>query len=157
MSTHNFQRPAWPEWTLRIAAIYNLVWGATAIIAPLWMLERLGMNPLPNYPEFWQCIGMIVGVYGVGYWIAASDSVRFWPIVLVGLLGKILGPVGFLQAILAGRLPLSLGWTILTNDLIWWVPFGIILWNAARAGELARWTGSGRDVFRKPLKKSAGV
>jgi hypothetical protein len=95
--------------------------------------------------------------YGVGYWIAASDPVRFWPLVLVGLLGKILGPIGFLQAIVAGRLPLSLGWTILTNDLIWWVPFGIILWNAAQAGELARWTGSNRDVLRKPLTKSAGI
>jgi hypothetical protein len=157
MSMNNSQRPAWPEWTLRIAALYNLVWGATAIIAPLWMLERLGMNPLPNYPEFWQCIGMIVGVYGVGYWIAASDPVRFWPLVLVGLLGKILGPIGFLQAILAGRLPLSLGWTILTNDLVWWVPFGIMLRNAARAGELARWTGSGRGALGEPLKKSAGV
>jgi hypothetical protein len=32
----------------------------------------------------------------------------------------------------SGRLPAALGWTILTNDLIWWVPFAMILWQAAR-------------------------
>lgn len=44
-----------------------------------------------NYPEIWQCVGMIVGVivgvYGIGYLVAASDPRRHWPIVLVGLLG----------------------------------------------------------------------
>jgi hypothetical protein len=75
---------------------------------------------------------MIVGVYGVGYAIAARDPVRHWPIVLVGLLGKVLGPIGFLDAALGGRLPWTFGWTIVTNDLVWWIPFGAILWQAAR-------------------------
>jgi hypothetical protein len=73
---------------------------------------------------------MIVGVYGVGYGIAARDPFRHWPIVLVGLLGKIFGPIGFIGAVTSGRFPLAMGWTILTNDLIWWVPFAGILWSA---------------------------
>jgi peroxiredoxin len=80
---------------------------------------------------------MIVGVYGVGYLIAAGDHRRHWPIVLVGLLGKILGPIGFAWSLADGSFPPSLGLTILTNDLIWWVPFAMILWDAARSrGEL---------------------
>jgi small multidrug resistance pump len=43
---------------------------------------------------------------------------RHWPIVLVGLLGKVLGPIGFLDAALRSALPGAVGWTILTNDLI---------------------------------------
>jgi len=122
--------PKWHRTWLKAAAVYNLVWGAVAIAFPMLLFKLVGMDPLPNYPELWQCIGMIVGVYGIGYWIAASDPVRHWPIVLVGLLGKIFGPIGFVQAVLADRFPLAMGLTILTNDLIWWVPFSLILLNA---------------------------
>lgn len=70
---------------------------------------------------------MIVGVYGIGYWVAASDPQRHWPIVLVGFLGKIFGPIGFLDAYMAGVFNLKFGLTIITNDLIWWIPFYLIL------------------------------
>jgi hypothetical protein len=76
---------------------------------------------------------MIVGVYGVGYLAAASDHRRHWPIVLVGLLGKVLGPLGFGVALIRGELPAAFGVTILTNDLIWWIPFALMLRDAARA------------------------
>jgi hypothetical protein len=108
------------------AGIYNLVWGTFVVLFPLVPFRWAEMEP-PNYPELWQCIGMIVGVYGVGYLIAAADPYRHWPIVLVGLLGKLFGPIGFLDAALRGRLPWHAGVTLLTNDLIWWVPFTLIL------------------------------
>jgi hypothetical protein len=88
--------------------------------------------PPPNYPALWQCIGMMVGVFGVGYAIAATDPVRYWPLVLVGLLGKICGPIGFVIAALAGEFPWVAGWTILTNDVAWWLPFVLILRHAHR-------------------------
>jgi hypothetical protein len=121
---------------LRAAAIYNLAWGAAVVLFPLAPFRWAGMD-LPNYPELWQCIGMIVGVYGVGYWIAASDPRRHWPIVLVGLLGKILGPIGFVSAAARGTLPWVAGWTIVTNDLIWWLPFiGILVWVQQQPGSV---------------------
>ncbi len=124
--------PGWHRSVLRWAAVYNIVWGTVAILFPMWLFQLVGLDPLPNYPELWQCIGMIVGVYGVGYWIAGNDPVRHWPIVLVGLLGKIFGPIGFAQAVFNGRFPAAMGVTILTNDLIWWIPFSLILLNARR-------------------------
>jgi hypothetical protein len=78
---------------------------------------------------------MIVGVYGVAYIIAARDPVRYWPIVFAGLLGKLLGPVGFLYSALQGRLPWVAGLIILTNDIVWWIPFGLVLANAYRKSE----------------------
>jgi peroxiredoxin len=120
--------PAWMTWVLKAAAIYNLAWGTLVVLFPQVPFRWAGM-PEPNYPQLWQCIGMIVGVYGIGYWIAAADPRRHWPIVLVGLLGKIFGPIGFLVSALNGSLPWIAGATILTNDLIWWLPFaGILLW-----------------------------
>jgi hypothetical protein len=116
---------------LTAAALYNMAWGAFVVLFPREPFRWAGMRE-PNYPQLWQCIGMIVGVYGIGYALAARDPMRHWPIVLVGLLGKVFGPIGFLQAALDGDLPWVAGWTILTNDLIWWVPFAAILWRKYR-------------------------
>jgi len=118
-------------YVLVAAGIYNIAWGLATIAFPSALFQIVGMA-LPQYPQLWQCVGMIVGVYGVGYLIAASDPVKHWPITLVGLLGKILGPLGFVQAVYTGALPLAFGATLLTNDLIWWAPFAAILYKAFR-------------------------
>jgi small multidrug resistance pump len=112
--------------TLKLAGIYNIIWGALVVLFPLKFFELFGMEA-PNYPELWQCIGMIVGVYGVGYWIAASDPLTHFPIVLVGFLGKIFGPIGFAGGLISNRFPPSFGINIIFNDLIWWIPFFLIL------------------------------
>lgn len=127
--------PSSPPWMFRVlmfAAVYNIAWGIFAVFFPRLPFEWVGM-PIPNYLSLWQCIGMIVGVYGVGYAIAAYDPVRHWPIVLVGLLGKIFGPIGFLYTAANGELPWISGLTILTNDVSWWIPFALILRHAFRA------------------------
>jgi peroxiredoxin len=121
----------WAKPVLIAAGIYNLLWGAVVIFAPNLFFDIAGMEPM-RYPQIWQCVGMIVGVYGIGYIIASGDSRRHWPIVLVGLVGKVLGPIGFAIEISKGTFSPVFGLTILTNDLIWWVPFGMILWDAAR-------------------------
>jgi small multidrug resistance pump len=111
---------------LKTAAIYNLIWGGFIIFFPNALFDFAGL-PRMNYPGVWQCVGMIVGVYGIGYWVAASDPIRHWPIVLVGFIGKILGPIGFIQSLYLGVFNLKFGLTIITNDLIWWIPFFLIL------------------------------
>ncbi|MFM7037845.1 MAG: alkyl hydroperoxide reductase [Planctomycetaceae bacterium] len=145
--------PHWARRTLLAAAVYNLAWGTFVILFPVLPFTWLGIAA-PNYPGLWQCIGMIVGVYGIGYGIAAGNPVRHWPIVLVGLLGKIFGPIGFLNAAMNGEFPWSAGWTILTNDLIWWGPFAAILVHAWRQdpdsfpGFLQRSRTASRDAGR---------
>jgi hypothetical protein len=108
-----------------------VLWGSLVVLAPLAPFRWAGMEP-PRYPEIWQCLGMVIGVYGIGYACAARDPARHWPIVLVGLLGKVFGPLGFLYAAVRGVLPWRFGWTIVTNDLIWWVPFALMLRHAYR-------------------------
>lgn len=129
--------PAWARRWLRAAAMYNLAWGIFAIAFPNALFDLAGMERL-NHPQIWQCVGMIVGVYGVGYWIAAGDPRTHWPIVLVGLLGKILGPIGFASALVRGVFPPLFGLTIVTNDLVWWVPFILILFDARRHAKRGR-------------------
>ena len=121
--------PEKPLRTLQLAALYNLLWGTVVVLFPEHSFQWAGFDEPARYPQLWQCIGMIVGVYGIGYGIAAYDYVRHWPIVLVGLLGKIFGPIGFLQAAIAGDLPWTMFRCTLFNDLIWWIPFSLILWR----------------------------
>jgi small multidrug resistance pump len=88
----------WMKPVLLAAGVYNILWGGFVLLFPLAMFRWFGMAA-PNYPQLWQCVGMIVGVYGVGYIAAARDPLRHWPIVLVGFLGKVFGPIGFVQAV----------------------------------------------------------
>jgi len=134
-ATPSERAPGWMRAWLVAAGFYNLAWCVVVVLAPVWSLRLLGVEASDQrlWPQFWGCIGMIVGVYGVGYLIASRDPLRHWPIVLVGLLGKVLGPIGFVDAAWRGHLPWSMGYTLLTNDLLWWAPFTMILWHAARA------------------------
>jgi small multidrug resistance pump len=132
--------PAWMRYALYLAALYNLAWGAAVVLFPAWTFRVGGLYTPAHEPvdpalyrHLWRCIGMIVGVYGVGYAIAATDPVRHWPIVLVGLLGKLLGPIGAIDGVRRGELPASMLWTNVTNDFIWLVPFALILRHAYRA------------------------
>lgn len=143
----------WMKPVLRAAGIYNLCWGTWVILFPLASMKVCGYPNPPTYPEFWQCIGMIVGVYGIGYWIAASDPYRHWPIVLVGFLGKVLGPIGFLYGWTIGRLPLTAGIVNITNDLIWWGPFAVILWRALRFEQIRRTTGESPVDFDQAIRE----
>ncbi len=156
---NEFYKPRpWMKYVLWVAGVYNLLWGGLAILAPASMLDWLGVTTDTVAIAFWQCIGMIVGVYGVGYLIAAKAPYLHWPLTLVGLLGKVLGPLGFLSAISSGTLPSSMFWTIVTNDLIWWAPFAAILWGAVRyshATDSAHETPEADDPLRE-LRTNTG-
>jgi ligand-binding SRPBCC domain-containing protein len=132
-ASHESPSPAWASRWLVAAGVYNLLWGTLTIAFPHLLFDLSGIERI-NYPEIWQCVGMIVGVYGIGYLAAADDPRTHWPIVLVGFLGKVFGPVGFAYALAQGTFPPLFGVTILTNDLLWWIPFAWILRDAARHG-----------------------
>ena len=127
--------PRWMSLILKFAGVYNILWGISVIFLPNLFFNLTGMD-IPRYPMIWQCVGMIVGVYGVGYWVAARDPLRHWPITLVGFLGKVFGPIGFAYYLVQGAFPLTFGLTIMTNDLLWWIPFGLILKMAWDKGEM---------------------
>ena len=120
------------------AAAYNLLWGVLNILFPQLLFQIIGMPP-PTYLPLWQVVAMFVLVYAPAYWWAGRFPERHAHLILIGLLGKVLGPVGFAWSYLTGQLPGAFGWTILTNDLIWWPAFALYLWAAAsQRGGFAR-------------------
>ncbi|WP_421765031.1 alkyl hydroperoxide reductase [Ekhidna sp.] len=127
----------WMPLALKTAAIYNLIWGAWVVLFPNHFFELVNMEP-PTHTMIWQGMGMVIGVYGLGYWWAAQDPATHWPIVAVGLLGKIFGPLGFVMNYLSGKVPFGFFYTLITNDFIWWIPFFLIL-RKANEQQKIRW------------------
>ena len=121
--------------TLKIAGIYNIVWGIWVVLFPSQFFLLTGME-VPNQLMIWQGMGMVIGVYGLGYWWSSSDPLIHWPIVAVGLLGKVFGPIGFFINYFSGQVPFSFFYTLITNDFIWWVPFFLILRESNVRGHL---------------------
>src|SRR5438067_9699011 len=80
---------------LTLAAIYNIAFGLWACLWPRAFFNILEM-PQPNYPGLWQCLGMVVGLYGVLYAHAARALDQAKLVIAIGLAGKLLGPIGLL-------------------------------------------------------------
>jgi hypothetical protein len=105
-----------------IAGGYNVLWGLYAVVDPQWLFRVAGMPP-SNTPQIFACLGMVLGLYGVVYFEIARRPEEGWLTAAVALAGKVLGPAGLCYLILTGVWPWQTVILIVTNDLIWWVPF----------------------------------
>ncbi|YCM44508.1 hypothetical protein V2O64_00555 [Verrucomicrobiaceae bacterium 227] len=73
---------------------------------------------------------MVIGLYGILYLEVARRPEHGWLLAAVGLIGKILGPIGLVILIAQGTWPPSTLVMCVTNDFIWWIPFAIYLKDA---------------------------
>lgn len=119
------------------AAIYNVAFGLWTAVWPRSFFALLEIAP-PNYPGIWQCLGMVVGLYGVLYAHAARRLDLARPIIAVGLAGKILGPIGWVGLVQSGQWPARTLTLLAFNDLVWWLPFALFLLEGTRWGERLR-------------------
>lgn len=124
--------------TFALAGAYNLAWGAYSALDPQWLFRYAGMAPM-NHPEIFACLAMVIGIYGFLYWQVARDPEHGAPIAAIGLLGKILGPIGLAQLIASGAWPMKSIVLCVTNDFIWWIPFSWYLldWRASSSASRA--------------------
>lgn len=111
---------------LKAAAYYSILWGFIITMIPKVILHVFNVDSL-QVIEFWQFFGVIVGVSGIGYYVASYDSGKHWPIVLVGFLGNLMGTFVFTKALVTGHLPLGFSITLLISTAIWILPFYYIL------------------------------
>ena len=74
-------------------------------------------------------IGMLVGVYGYGYWVVSKYPRQYPQLALLGLAGKVLGPIGWAYHVFLHDIPAKTLLVNVFNDLIW-IPFFIwyLLW-----------------------------
>jgi peroxiredoxin len=117
---------------LAIAGLYHLTWASLMILWPREIFLSAGARPFES-TVLVQAIGAFVGLFGLGYLLAAVDPYRQWALVLLGLLSKILGFAGTTWLVLTGFWPNAMLWGATANDLIWIPVFGGILYGAYEA------------------------
>src|SRR5262245_16087863 len=120
-----------------LAALYNLSFGLWTGLAPYAFFNLLQLRR-PLYPSIWSCLGMVVGTYGLAYAYAALRLERAWPLIAIGLVGKVLGPIGWVLTVRSGEWPVRTFSLVLFNDIVWWLPFTLFLLDGTRFGERLR-------------------
>ena len=105
-----------------VAALYNAAWGAAVIVFPASLSRLAGLEGAAVIPLV-QVIGMMVGVFAIGYYLLAREPLRYAGLIWIALAGKTLGPAGFVYYAIAGLLPWRFGWICVFNDIIWWPVF----------------------------------
>jgi len=122
-------RRTFHRWLFVLAGLYNISWGLYSVYDPQWLFRFSGL-PLLNHPQIFACLAMVVGLYGIIYFEVARVPEHGFLLAAVGLIGKVLGPIGLAQLIWSGAWPLKTIVLCLTNDLIWWIPFSVYLVDA---------------------------
>lgn len=122
----------WMGRILFAAGAYHLLFAMWSAIWPFHCFDWLGLDR-PNHPIIWRGVGLLAGVLGIGFLIAARDPIQHWLLVLIGFVKSLLVVVGGGMAIFHGDLPPVTFWLLLVDDLIWLPPFAAILWACLQA------------------------
>jgi hypothetical protein len=69
------------------AAVYNVAWGLVVLTFPQALLHLADIHDRRAAPLV-GVIGMLVGVYGYGYYLLARNPLRYAPFIWIGLAGR---------------------------------------------------------------------
>jgi small multidrug resistance pump len=117
---------AWMFYLLVFAGCYNLLVALTLVVFYHEALKTLKL-PKPELMLFVQLVGVLVGLFGVGYLIVARRPVENRNVLLLGFLSKALGTILGLYYAVRGQVPLSFVALLFFSDIIYLPPFAIIL------------------------------
>ena len=141
------QIPRWQRVALLVASLQCLIWGIFILSLPERSSLAYGFDKVPAAFFLWQGTGLVIFLFGVGYGIAATNPRQHWAVILIGLMAKFLGPIGMLWSVLQGQVSRQVLYLIPLNDVVWWLPFTLILVAAFR--NRAEADSSARDQVSK--------
>lgn len=118
----------WMRGVLLLAGFYNLGWGFFIYNFPDSFYQWVTLSDKTALPVItWQGLGVLV--FGVVYIITAVYPIKLWFLLVIGLLSKLAGALWFFLFIMEGVINKKFLFHIIMNDLIWVIPFGVILWR----------------------------
>lgn len=116
----------WMKCLLWFVGGYNLLAGVGMLCLYHEGYQLLGMEkPTVNLPV--QLVGVLVGLFGVGYWLVAANPVENRNILMLGFWSKALGSVLGIYYVLAGKLPWFFLAILLVSDIGYLPPFAVII------------------------------
>lgn len=122
----------WMRIALVLAGAYHILFAFWTNMWPFHGFDLCGIDR-PNHPMLWRTLGLISGMLGLAFLIAARDPIRYWLISLFGLLKSAIAAFIVSSAIFGGKLPASTGFLLTIDDLVWLPVFAYILWSSLRA------------------------
>jgi hypothetical protein len=90
-------------------------------------LQPAGRREKPQLNLPIQLVGILVGLFGLGYWMVASDPFANRNILLLGFWSKALGSLLGIYYVGAGKLPPLFLAVLLVSDIGYLPPFYVIL------------------------------
>ncbi|MCA9065826.1 MAG: hypothetical protein KDA96_22315 [Planctomycetaceae bacterium] len=127
----------WHRLVLSAASLHSAFWGVFILGLPEKSSLVYGFDKPPTDLFLWQGTGLLILLLGMGYAIASRNPVQHWAVILIGLIAKVLGPIGMCQSVLEGKVPARVLILLPVNDVLWWIPFALIL-NHARTSSMTR-------------------
>jgi hypothetical protein len=107
-------------------AVYNVLAGLSMLVFYHEAYKMMGIDQ-PDVKMPLQLVGILVGLFGVGYWITASNPVENRNVLMLGFWSKLLGSCLSGYYVARGKLPAEFMIIVFFADIIYLVPFYIIL------------------------------
>lgn len=116
----------WMRRLLWFVGGYNLLAGIAMIGLYHEGYKLLGVEkPHLNLPV--QLVGILVGLFGVGYWLVAANPIENRNVLMLGFWSKALGSLFGVYYVVVGKLPLFFLAVLFVSDIAYLPPFAIIL------------------------------
>lgn len=116
----------WMRWLLRFVGCYNLLAGLTMLVFYHESFKFLGV-PKPNLMLPVQLVGILVGLFGVGYLIVANNPVENRNLLMLGFWSKALGSALGIGYVALGKLPPVFLAILFFADIVYLPPFLVIM------------------------------
>jgi CDP-diglyceride synthetase len=127
----------WMKFVLRFVAVYNVCAGVHMVVGYHETYQMIGMpKPEVHFPI--QLVGILVALFGVGYYLVAKNPIENRTVLLLGFWSKFLGSCLGTYYVARGILPLRFVAVFLFSDVIYLPPFYLILQRLNRLAAEAK-------------------
>jgi len=126
MPAPNSPLQPWMKLVLRLAGVWNLLAAVGMIVFHHEGYRMLGL-PKPAIILPVQVMGILVGLFGVGYLLVAHSPIENRNILTLGFCSKAIASAFAAWYIVVGKLPWTFAPLLIVGDIIWLPPFWAIL------------------------------
>lgn len=117
----------WMKFVLRFVAVFNISAGALMTLGTNGAYQMIGMpDPEIDFPM--KLVGILVALFGYGYYLVARHPLDNRNVLFLGMLSKGFGSLLGIYYMLRGKLPFLPFFPVLFfADIVYLVPFWLIL------------------------------